>query len=71
MDVEAAFCGRCEVGVDLDRVIELERQVRRQLGIDGIAELQGLENDGGTGRVVLQHPIGVDQVVDLFVADRG
>ncbi len=69
MDVEAALGRRRQVGVDLDRMVEVERQVRRQLGEDSVGELQGLEHDGRSRRVVLEHPVRLDDVVDLLVAD--
>ena len=70
VDVEAASGRRAEVRVHLDRLIEREGQIRRQPGVGGVAELQRLEHDRGPRGVVLEHVVGLDQVVDPATPDR-
>ncbi len=71
VQVEAACVRRRQVGVDLHRVIECQRQVVGQPGEVWIGVVQALEHHRVTAPVAVDHLVGRDQVVEVAVADSG
>ena len=71
MQVEATGRRRREVGVHLHGLVEGQGQVVGHPGEVGIAQLEPLQDDGGAVVVQLEHPVGLDHVVDRAMTDAG
>src|SRR5690606_1912305 len=71
VDVEPASRHRRQVGVDLDRLVQLEGGVVGEAREGRVGQVQPLEGDGGTVPVAVDDAVGRGEIGQVAVADSG